>query len=449
MDWLTAFRDMYKPFLKEKYDEFEAALQMEKSRHIRINQSRGVDYLTELARFRPEIVNGFDGVYKVNDSSDKLTDTISFQTGGIYIMNPSSVVPAKILSSFMPEEPLILDVSAAPGGKTCALSDFTGRRGLIVANEISSVRSKSLNFNLEKYGCLNVKTISWDGRLLSKTFENTFDGVLLDAPCSNENKIFRNKTIQKNWGLDLIEKMASIQRPLILSAFNCLRSGGFLVYSTCTMNVEENENMVKFLLNERYNANLIQIDGFSGGGFSGNNEIDDKVIRIMPSANTMDGFFVAVFQKNGELKGHIPKAKFKPTDAQTQFFTDIFGESLQNIQIYEYGGRGYLEPAYDIFHKIPFKKRGFNIYRAAGHTLEASCQFIWEKGSLIPYKKRTNISYKDSIDYLKGFDIQKPYQYNTNALFSGVLPVGWGKPVADNIKNKLDRYFLFGKNIEW
>lgn len=449
LNWLERFRGVYKPLLLDRYDEFEEALRSEKSRHVRLNLCRGADYLQELAPFVPTQIPNLKGVYKINIDGDKITDTISFQTGGIYIMNPSSVVPPMLLSHFMPDHPLILDVSAAPGGKTCALSDFLCRRGLIVANEVSSARMKSLHFNLEKYGCFNVKTISRDGRLLHKIFPNSFDGVLLDAPCSNENKIFRNKTVSSSWNNTLVERMATLQKQLILSAFDCLVDGGVLVYSTCTMSVDENEKVVAYLLKERCEASLIQIDGFSGGGFSGETEIDEKIIRITPSKDVMDGFFVAVFRKSGaELENRV-LSKSKLTLAQVDFFKNNFDRVPENIKIGEVEGRGYMEPSFDPFPKIPFSRRGLNLYRLAKDGLEPSCQSVWELSAKLADDKRTDIEKNSAIEYLKGFDIEKPPKYNTRLLFSFGLPVGYGKIVDGKIKNKLDRYFLFGKNIEW
>lgn len=449
LDWNIRFKNIYKPLLKDGYDEFEAALRSEKSRHIRINSCRGIDYLSELDYCEKEALEGLEGVYKIISGGDKLTDSVSFQTGGIYIMNPSSVVPAKILASLMPDMPLILDVSAAPGGKTCAISDYINRSGLIIANEVSPSRLKSLHFNLEKYGCYNVKTISRDGRLLQRFFADSFDGILLDAPCSNENKIFRNKTVQKCWNEELVSRMAALQRSLIVSAYECLKPGGILVYSTCTLNLEENEDVVKFLLSEKDSATLLNIEGSSGGGFSGNSEIDEKVIRIMPSAKDMDGFFVAVFRKSGEICGDKKIQKNKLTEKQTRFFDENFHELKEYPNIIETEGRGYMTSLYDPFPKIHFQRRGLNIYRLAKDRLEPTCQAVWELGNKIDEEKRTQINLKEALEYLKGFDIPASNNYNTQLLFYGSIPLGYGKLQGDNIKNKLDRYFLFGKNIEW
>lgn len=117
-NWLERFRAEYKPLLKDKYDEFEYGLACPKSKHIRIQSSRNIDYLKELESIcLLEKLKEYDNVYKAAKNSENIVNSISFQTGGIYIMNPSSVAPASILMSYMEENPVMLDVSSAPVAK--------------------------------------------------------------------------------------------------------------------------------------------------------------------------------------------------------------------------------------------------------------------------------------------------------------------------------------------
>ena len=272
------------------------------------------------------------------------------------------------------------DVSSAPGGKTCALSDISNRKGVIVANEISASRQKSLHFNLEKYGAYNVKTVSMDGRLLPNIFENSFDGVLLDAPCSNENKIFRNKTVQAEWNK-------------------------VIVYSTCTLSLEENEYVIKYLLDEFDNAELLPAGNGYGKGLSGISHIDENVARIMPDSDKIDGFFAAAVRKKGRF---IPydfihsKLKHKEKEFFKKFFPSF---SHSHISFSEYDRRGYIETAPEIFKKVKFKRRGLNIYKDTGKLFEPSCQSVWQWGSFTEDNMRYNISAECAENFLKGFDI--------------------------------------------
>ncbi len=349
----------------------------------------------------------------------------------------------------MGQNPVMLDVSSAPGGKTCALSDMAGRKGVIVANEISSSRLKSLHFNLEKYGAYNVKTVSLDGRLLPKYFENSFDGILLDAPCSNENKIFRNKTVQAQWGKELVCRMAQLQYQLIKSAFSCLKPGGVMVYSTCTLSLEENEMVVKQLLDEYSDAFLLPCGKEYGRGLLGQSDIDENVARIMPDKDNIDGFFAAAIGKKGQLVEYEFK-NTKLNTKQSDFFKKYYpGYNHSHINIYEVDRKGYIETAPEIFKNIRFKRRGLNLYKDSGKTYEPASQSVWELGAYAQENIKYNISYDFSLNYLKGFDISCNDNYNNELLYYKNIPVGYGKKVDSIIKNKLDRYFLYGKNIEW
>ena len=449
-NWLELFRKEYKPLLKDRYDEFEYGLSCPKARHIRVNKCRNIDYMQELESISSlESLSQYENMYKVVEEKENIVESITFQTGGAYIMNPSSLAPAKILMSYMGQNPVMLDVSSAPGGKTCAISDMTNRKGVIVANEISSSRLKSLHFNLEKYGAYNVKTISLDGRLLPKYFENSFDGILLDAPCSNENKIFRNKTVQAQWGKELVCRMAELQFQLIKSAFSCLKSGGVLVYSTCTLSLEENEMVVKKLLDEFSDAYLLPCGKEYGKGLSGIDEIDENVARIMPDKDNIDGFFAAAIAK----KGHLVPYDFihtKLSKKEEEFFKKYFPEySHDHISIKEVDRKGYIETAPEIFKNIRFKRRGLNLYKDTGKIYEPTCQSVWELGNYTKENMKYNISYEFSKNYMKGFDISCNDNYNNELLYYNNIPVGYGKKIENTIKNKLDRYFLYGKNIEW
>lgn len=438
---MTSFTEHIKPFIDDM-EAFTSSLNVHKPRAFRMNGCRGVDYaaeLDELFRFTP---SGVDSAFFVQDGSCRLADTISFQTGGIYILNPSSVLPAKILSNLMPENPVILDVAASPGGKTCALSDFTRRKGIIVANEPSKSRLKALNFNLERCGAWNVKTLNADGRILHKFYGGTFDGILLDAPCSHENRIGLNKKVQQQWSLKLVSEMASLQKQLMLSAFDCLKPGGALVYSTCTFSPQENEEVIAHLLKER-DAQMISLAHPYSIGISGDENIDGHVLRVFPHKTDMDGFFVAAVRKKGE-SAPFPPVKSKHKGGFINVYFDEFSEDCLLKQI---KGDIYLESSVDI--RGDFYRTGMLMAKEQKRDILLTAQAVWEFGGAIKAEYRVPLDYKNSLDYLKGFDTPLTSEYSGNIFYYKNIPVGIGKIVGNTYKNKLDRYFLYGKNIEW
>jgi len=453
-DTINIFRNYYKPLLKDRYDEFEYNLKIIKKKSFRINKSRNIDYLNNELKdlFTLTQHKYIDNLFTVEaELSDKtISNTLSHKTGGIYIMNISSVITAKILSSFLPDNPIILDISAAPGGKTTAISDYIGRKGIIIANEISSSRLKSLHFNLEKNGCYNVLTTSIDGRLVNKFFDSSMDAVLLDAPCSNENKLFRDKVVRKNWSEKLIARMAKLQKELIRSAFYTLKEGGVMLYSTCTLNIEENEQVVQYLLSTEDQSELININqqNIYQHGLLGDSYIDSCIARVMPT-ETIDGFFIAVIRKKGELRSDCNKKEINFTSAQQSFINDYFNSNFPtDINILEVEGRGYIKSGTVLENRVNtrYNRRGLNLYKIAKTNLELQSQSLWEFGQYIHPERVVNISYPEAEEYLKGFDLNITTNYNKTCLFYLNMPIGVVKPVDSISKNKLDRYFLYSQN---
>jgi 16S rRNA (cytosine1407-C5)-methyltransferase len=438
------FLNHFGKLLGAEADSFFECLEPRPSKHIRINTKRGINYLPEIHEHGivTEKDLRFPAVYKVTEGIDKLTSTISFQTGGFYIQNPSSVFPPDVLCRFLPENPAVLDVSAAPGGKTVALCDMLGNSGVVVANEPSKKRLKSLEFNLEKYGCWSAKTVSLDGRMLDRYLEEAFDGILLDAPCSNENKIFRNETVNASWDLDLVERMAKLQKEILASAFKCLKKGGVLVYSTCTFSIEENEGVIADLLEANDEAELIDIsEGETTYGLNGNNYIDERVLRVMPHKLPYDGFFIAAVRKKGdESNGCFVRAK-KDKDLGR-----LFNYLPPNLSISQGSNMAYLETGCELEARVRLSKSGIFLWKRAG---EISAQCAWELGNHLKEEYRAQTDMESALRYLKGFDTDKTSDYHTPVLYYGEIPVGTVKTVDGRFKNKLDRYFLYGKNIEY
>jgi len=355
-------------------------------------------------------------------------------------MNPSSVFTADVFCSLMPEYPYVLDVASAPGGKTCAIADRLNNHCAIIANEPSNKRLRSLQYNLEKYGAYSVRTVSMDGRSLHKCFTGFFDGILLDAPCSNENKIGRNKTVNAEWCQELTERMAKLQKEIAVSAVQSLKEGGIMVYSTCTFSVEENEQVIRHLL-DNCGCELVDINkGQHIKGISGDGEVDEKVIRFLPHMDAYDGFFIAAVRRKGDETSGGHYVSFKGNKDVKTFFTDF----PDCAEIYEKGGSFYLTTGMD--RSVNFSKNGIMIFKRPG---ELTAQAVWQLGSLMNSGDITQIPYDDAMRYMKGFDIEIPSDYHGNLIFYKTLPVGIVKKVQGMLKNKLDRYFLYGKNIEW
>lgn len=240
-----------------------------------------------------------------NKSKEELMNTKLYKEGKIYIQNLSSMIPPLVLSP-QPEE-IILDMAASPGSKTTELATLMHNTGIIIANDKSPKRLFKLLENLKTQGVTNTKTSAIPGEFLWKKYPEYFDGVLLDAPCSMEGRFTTNDpNSYKDWSPRKIKELSNLQKWMLRSAISCTKIGGTIVYSTCAMSPEENEEVIDWLLKKMGDAitieelsleHLPKNPGLTQWGKKQYNPALAKTLRIYPST-LMEGFFVAKIKKH-------------------------------------------------------------------------------------------------------------------------------------------------------
>ncbi len=225
--------------------------------------------------------------------------TIEHFTGKIYIQELVSMLPPLIIKDELGD--FVLDSCAAPGSKTSQLSALMQNRGILIANDIDYGRIKALRFNLEKVGALNALITNQDLRFFP---DLQFDSIILDAPCSSEGTIRKSQKLFNTWNERKIRGHSKLQKHLILRAFEILKPGGVMVYSTCTFAPEEDEGVIDYLLEKRpASLEEISIPGFkTSPGITEwkKNEYSEEVkkcARIWPHHNDTGGFFMAKVRK--------------------------------------------------------------------------------------------------------------------------------------------------------
>ncbi len=232
--------------------------------------------------------------YEVVEEPYSIGATPEFLMGYYYVMDKSSCVPPLALDPKPGER--VLDMAASPGGKTTMLSMLMENEGVIVALEPQEERVQPLVDNVNRMGAMNVAIVRLDGRRVSKLGVR-FDRVLLDAPCSGEGVIYKDPSRKVSRGAEDIAFCSSLQKQLILAAFDVLKRGGILVYSTCTLTPEENEMVIDFLLSKR-NARVEEIEwGDRALLLEGVSEEVAKASRFYPHRHRTAGFFVAKIRK--------------------------------------------------------------------------------------------------------------------------------------------------------
>lgn len=229
-----------------------------------------------------------------------LSYTDSFNKGYIYLQELSSMLPPIILDP--KETDVILDMTAAPGSKTTQIANIVNNKAKILAVEKSRIRYMKLDHNV-KLQSAKVRTLNDNVLALNKKFPefNTyFDKILLDAPCSSEGRfILNNEKTYKYWSLRKIKEMQKQQKRLIKKAVDMLKPGGILVYSTCTINKSENEEVINWILRKNKKIRLEEITLNLPNSIKGNlkkNEELLKTVRILPN-DIFTGFYIAKITK--------------------------------------------------------------------------------------------------------------------------------------------------------
>mgnify|MGYP005766173565 CR=1 FL=1 len=221
-----------------------------------------------------------------------------YEKGYIYLQSLSSMIPPIVLNPKPKEK--ILDLTAAPGSKTTQLSALMENQGHILANELDKIRCERLKYNVDMQGAKIVEVVNGRGEKIGEKYQKMFDKVLLDAPCSGEGRFCaRNVMSYRNWSLKTVKDLSKLQKKLIESAYKALKPNGIMVYSTCTLNKEENEFILNWAINNLQLKILdIEVDFQKAlPGFSEDLDVSiNKSIRILPSKE-MEGFFVAKLKK--------------------------------------------------------------------------------------------------------------------------------------------------------
>lgn len=215
-----------------------------------------------------------------------------YKNGEIYLQSLSSMMPAIILEPKENED--ILDMTAAPGGKTTQIAALTNNKANITACEMNSVRADRLKYNVEKQGATSVTVLKEDSRRLNDYF--SFDKILLDAPCSGSGTILlNNERTYKNFSENLVKKTIKSQKDLLKKAIKILKPGHELVYSTCSILKQENENIIKEII-EKGQAEVMPINEEKLKDIPKLKSNIDGALTVCPN-EYYEGFFVAKLRK--------------------------------------------------------------------------------------------------------------------------------------------------------
>jgi len=376
-----AFTNRMKLMLRDEYEEFEKCFGEDKGRF----QSLRVNTLKEdLAKEKEPSFNAMAGFHLKNvdwcdsgfyyDSQDTPGKHPYHEAGVYYIQEASAMAPVTYLDVKKGDK--ILDLCASPGGKSTQIAALLQGSGILVSNEISPQRAKILSLNVERLGIKNAMVTNEDSFKLSETFDEYFDKILVDAPCSGEGMFRKNDQALTEWSVENTQMCADRQAEILDNAAKMLTPGGRLVYSTCTFAPVENEGTISAFLNRHPEFELVnveKVEGMSEGKrqfIEGELEVSicgskvipadnlDYCIRLWPHKLDGEGHFLAVLCKKGDESlnrfafvpgGGVKEAKEKQLLPWNEFKKDTLNDNgLKALSdggvLFMYGEQLYLAP---------------------------------------------------------------------------------------------------------
>ena len=336
------YLDEAKDLFKDEYTDYLESLSSIQMNGLRVNtQKISVEEFRKIAPFRlEEIPWTDDGFYFTEE--DRPAKHPYYYAGLYYIQEPSAMLPAQVLP--IEENGIILDACAAPGGKSLKLADKLNDTGILLSNDISVSRAQILLSNLERHGVKNSFVIAEDLLKLDR-FDNCFDKILLDAPCSGQGMFRKQPELIKSYIEKDSDCYAPLQKQLICKAIEMLKDGGMMVYSTCTFSKKENEDVIEFALKRYPKMKVIPIKRHEGF-VSGLTDKTKNCVRLYPHKIKGEGHFVALLQKGEKQDSKDIKTRTsdKPDD---KFFNNV-DMSFSNGQFIKREDKLYFEPDHDL-----------------------------------------------------------------------------------------------------
>ncbi len=442
-----AYVQSMKELLNEDYEAYRKSFEEKRIFGLRVNTRKiSVERFLEITPFTVWPIPWIDNGFYYDGTVDSPAKHPYYHAGLYYLQEPSAMTPANRLS--IQKDNKVLDLCAAPGGKSTELASKLIDTGILFANDISTSRARILVKNLELCGAGNICVLSEEPKNLVKQYAGYFDKILIDAPCSGEGMFRKDLKMIKSWEEQGPQYYAKIQKELIMQAAEMLKPGGKLLYSTCTFSKLENEDVINFLLTSRDDFELSDIEpyeGFTVGKFG-----LEKVVRIFPHKMRGEGHFLALLSKhhrktydNKDQSKRLNKSKKLPKEFE-EFWKqtlewDIDPDCIQNKNDKLY----YLpEGDYTPVTKMRILRSGLLLGEIKKNRFEPS-QALAMHLQAKQAKNKIDFSLQDIrvIKYLKGetLDLEDCVSSKDKGWYLICVdnyPLGFGKVVNQSLKNK-------------
>ncbi len=445
------FQQRMKLLMQEQYDAFLVGYEYPLRRGLRVNTTKISDEkFLEIFPHELEKSPFADHTYYL-DAEHKAGSDPLHHAGLYYMQEPSATSAVSVLNPQQGER--VLDLCAAPGGKSTQIASQIGENGLLWSNEFVPARARILQQNLERWGIRNQVVSSRDTGPLCDGLQDYFDAVLVDAPCSGEGMFRKEPQALTEWSMDNVILCANRQDEILHNASKAVKPGGRIVYSTCTFAPEENEAAVYRFLSTHPNFTLIPINVDWGcPGFPADRvrslcpEVGDEYDltgcrRILPQHGG-EGHFIALLQRNdGDVPVTVDEYPYPVKDIQRQaaeaLYAECFSDSPNGVFV-TIGEQVRLLPSdFPNCNGLGVLSAGVAVATVCKNRLEpAHSIYVASQGA--DCKRQISLSLADPLltAFLHGEEIPCGTQSGWTAVCVEGVPVGFGKASNGKLKNR-------------
>lgn len=428
------FLNRMRSILKEDYHQFIDSYNLEPSKSLQVNTSKisALDF-EKLVSFKLKKM-GIPNAYYFD--TEALGNHPYHHAGLFYIQEPSAMLPP--LTVPIKKDAKIADLCAAPGGKTHILANIASD-GLVLSNEVNYSRAKKLLSNVERLGLSNVIVSNMSIANLTKIYHNYFDVVLLDAPCSGEGMFRKDKVALKDWSKEKVNQLAKLQKELLNQASLLVKSGGYLIYSTCTFSKEEDEEVIIDFL-EKNHFKLCDVESIV-------KNVSTEGLKIVPRMEKTrrcyphifgEGQFMAVLQNEEISEQFIAPDQLEDLNSSEKKTVESFLKENMLSQPFEIKKYHQNIVAVKKYWQIPnlsslatgVKIGEFNYNRFIPHH-----HFAKAYGHLFKNTYSLNVTDENIIKYLKGEEIKANVDDGYGVIMVDKYPLGLFKANHGRLKN--------------
>ncbi|CZR95787.1 MULTISPECIES: RsmF rRNA methyltransferase first C-terminal domain-containing protein [unclassified Clostridioides] len=419
------FLEDIREILQDEYDDFIKSYDEDKTTGLRINTLK-IDKkkLLDLNLFDLSQIPWAEEGFYYDDKINRPGRNPLHEAGAYYLQEPSamSVIPKADIK----EGDKVLDMCAAPGGKSTYILSKLNDTGLLVSNEINASRIKALGENLERFGVKNCIITNTDSKSLRKTFNGYFDKVVIDAPCSGQGMFRKDEVAISDWSYAKVLECQSIQKEIIRDGYKMLKKDGILIYSTCTFSREENEHVINEFISEYPYAELIEME------------------RLWPHKIKGEGHFVAKIKKLEDEECNVKELKIKNLDKEIKDYREFEKKFLKvdfysnkKNKFYLRGENLYLLPeVYPDTKKLKVLRYGLHLGVLKKNRFEPSHALShYLKVEDVKNVENFSVQSDSILKYLKGDVVNSNESRGWVLVSVEGIPLGWGKESAGVIKN--------------